>query len=243
MAQEFATSADPLGELFAPTPPLAATRWLTSGAASRGRQGPGSWRLVLLDFKKAFLYADIEREPYIELPQDDERRAGGQNVGRLNKAMYGTRDAPAAWSRLVRVMLSKLGFEACNTAACVFDHPERKLQIVSHVDDFLCAGDASDLQWLRSQLREGYEVDGDILGLGDGESAEGKFLGRILRYTSGGIEWEADPKQVTSLIAEFGMEDCSGVDTPGVKAEVVVEGEKMTSVEASKFRRASAKRN
>ena len=80
---------------------------------------------------------------------------------------------------------------------------------MSHVDDFLCAGDASDLQWLRSQLREGYKVDGDILGLGDGESAEGNFLGRILPYTSGGIEWDADPKQVTSLIAEFGMEDCS----------------------------------
>ena len=56
---------------------------------------------MLLDFKKAFLYADIERELYIELPEDNERRAGSQNVGRLNKAMYGTRDAPAAWSRLV----------------------------------------------------------------------------------------------------------------------------------------------
>ena len=189
---------------------------------------------MLLDFKKAFLYADIERELYIELPEDDERRAGGQHVGRLNKAMCGTRDAPAAWSRLVRVMLSKLGFEACKTAASVFYHPGRKLQIVSHVDDFLCAGDASDLQWLRSQLREGYEVDGDILGLGDGESAEGKSLGRILRYTSGGIEWEADPTQATALIAEFGMEDCSGVDAPGVKAEVEVEEDKMTSGEASK---------
>ena len=91
---------------------------------------------------------------------------------------------------------------------------------MSHVDDFLCAGDAADLQWLRSQLREGYEVDGDIVALSDGESAEGKFLGRILRYTSGGIEWEADPTQVTSLIAECGMEDCSGVYMPGVQAEV-----------------------
>ena len=102
----------------------------------------------------------------------------------------------------------------------MFYHPDKKLQIVSHVDDFLCAGDAADLWWLRSQLKEGYEVDGDVLGLRDGESAEGKFLGRILRYTPEGIEWEADPKQVTSLVAEFGMEDCSGVDTPGVKSEV-----------------------
>ena len=57
---------------------------------------------MLLDFKKAFLYADIDRELYIELPEDDVDRCGGSNVGLLNKAMYGTRDAPAAWSRLVR---------------------------------------------------------------------------------------------------------------------------------------------
>ena len=105
VAQEFATEADPLGELFAPTPPLAATRWVMSGAASRGRRGPGEERLMLLDFKKAFLYADIDRELYIELPEDDDRRQGGANVGLLNKAMYGTRDAPAAWSRLVRKCL------------------------------------------------------------------------------------------------------------------------------------------
>ena len=42
VAQEFATEADPDGELFAPTPPLAATRWLISWCcfpwASRARR-------------------------------------------------------------------------------------------------------------------------------------------------------------------------------------------------------------
>ena len=137
VAQEFTTEADPDGELFAPTPPLAATRWLISGAASQGRKGPGSERLMLLDFKKAFLYADIDRELYIELPDDDEQRCGGANVGLLNKAMYGTRDAPAAWSRLVRKMLGELGYVACKTSACVFFNPVTNVRIVSHVDDFL----------------------------------------------------------------------------------------------------------
>ena len=77
VAQEFANESDPTGELFAPTPPLAATRWLISGAASIGKHGPGDERLMLLDFKKAFLYADIERELFIELPADDGRREGG----------------------------------------------------------------------------------------------------------------------------------------------------------------------
>ena len=96
-----------------------------SGAASQGKHGPGEERVMLLDFKKAFLYADIERELYIELPDDDDRKRGGAFVGRLNKAMYGTRDAPAAWSRLVRKMLMDLGFTPCRTAACVFVHHSR----------------------------------------------------------------------------------------------------------------------
>ena len=83
VAQEFATSSDPLGELFAPTAPLAVTRWLIAGAASRGNHGPGGWRLMLLDFKKAFLYADTERELYIELPVMMNEERVGRILGAL----------------------------------------------------------------------------------------------------------------------------------------------------------------
>ena len=72
---------------------------------------------------------------------------------------------------------------------------------------------------LRANLKRGYDVDGDLLGLGSDEAREGKFLGRLVRYTASGLEWEADPKQVTALISEFGLECGSGVDTPGVKNE------------------------
>ena len=63
--------------------------------------------------------------------------------------MYGTRDAPAVWSRLVRKMLSDLGFVPCRTAACVFMHPTTGVKIVSHVDDFLCTGPKIELEKLR----------------------------------------------------------------------------------------------
>lgn len=158
----------------------------------------------------AFLYADIERELYIELPEDDEERRGGVNVGLLNKAMYGTRDAPSAWSNLVRRMLRDLGFVPCVTAACVFHNPLSGVKIVSHVDDFLCSGPKTSLVALRQKLKEHYEVDGDILGLDPDEAREGTFLGRLIRYTSDGLEWEADPKQVDALVSEFGPESGKG---------------------------------
>ena len=130
---------------------------------------------MLLDFKKAFLYVDIDRTLYIELPDDDARKNGGSNVGLLRKAMYGTRDAPAAWSRLVRAMLAELGFAPCMSCACVLFHSGRGITVVSHVDDFLCSGPASQLRWLRSMLKDKYEVGGEILGYGPGECREGIF--------------------------------------------------------------------
>ena len=91
-----------------------------------------------------------------------------------------------------------------------------------HVDDFLCAGPQANLAWMRHQLKAEYEVDGDILGWKSEEVHVGKFLGRIIRCVPGGLEWEADPKQVESLVDEFGLDHCNGADTPGVKAKQMV---------------------
>ena len=52
-------------EMFAATPPLFVSRWLTSLAASQGTEEPGRMQLMALDFSKAFLYGDVQRDIYI----------------------------------------------------------------------------------------------------------------------------------------------------------------------------------
>ena len=242
VCQEFAYGKDdPTGSLFAPTPPLAATRLLLSGVASQGRRGPGEMRAMLLDFKRAFLYGDAERELFIELPDDDERKDGGNNVGLLQKAMYGTRDAPAVWQRLVQRILCGIGFRASRTAACVYYNVTTGLKVVAHVDDFLVTGPRLELEKLRKKLQEEFEVDGDIIGLGAGEVASGKFLGRQIRATREGLEWEADEKLVRTLIDEFGEKGTAGVETPGMKTEDGERsGQKMSQSEAARFRKGAA---
>ena len=49
-----------------------------------------------MDVSCAFLYAKCERSLYIELPELD-REPGKDLVGKLNKALYGTKDAPQRW--------------------------------------------------------------------------------------------------------------------------------------------------
>ena len=107
-------------EMFAPTPPLLASRWVVSQMASNSPTGPGDQRLMTVDFSKAFLYGNVDREVYIELPEEDGRRNGGQNIGLLSKSMYGLRDAPLIWQKVVKQMLEEKGFKALVGTKCVY---------------------------------------------------------------------------------------------------------------------------
>ena len=57
---------------------------------------------MVCDVSCAFLYADIKRRVYIELPTEDPASINGNMVGTLEKALYGTRDAPEWHDELSR---------------------------------------------------------------------------------------------------------------------------------------------
>ena len=58
-------------------------------------------------------------------------------MGKLVRALYGTRDAPLAWQTVVKSDMKDMGFHECKVTNGVFTHPERDLRVVAHVDDFL----------------------------------------------------------------------------------------------------------
>lgn len=151
VGQEFATS-EKRHDLYAPTPPLAAARMLVSNCASRGLGGPGARRLCLIDVKKAFLYGKARRRIYVEFPEEDKRKPLVDCVGRLNKAMYGTRDAPVVWQEHLEAPLVELGFTACVPTPCVYYNATTDVLIVAHVDDMLCEGDGQILRELVKSL-------------------------------------------------------------------------------------------
>ena len=86
-----------LDELFAGTPSLGSVRMALSHAMKRSNH-----KIMVMDVKCAFLYGEIRRNVYIELPHTDPRYGDGSVVGKLKKAMYGTRDAPQIWSQVVQ---------------------------------------------------------------------------------------------------------------------------------------------
>ena len=68
-------------------------------------------------------------------------------------------------------------------------------------------------------MRERYELTcGGRLGPGPDDCKEASILNRIIRWTSNGIEYEADPRQGEKLLHELSLDSkTNGCVTPGVK--------------------------
>jgi len=203
---------------------------------------------MVLDVKRAFLYGDINDEIYIHLPPEDPMYGLGY-VGKLIKAMYGTRAAPQVWQDVVRHNMLSLGFEMNPIFPCVYYHRAKDMTIVTHVDDFLCSGRDSDLRWFRSMLSKQFELKCEILGYGSGETRELSFLGRTIKITGSGIEFEGDQKHVKILLDEWDMINSKSVSSPGADGEKAnlldkqQEEEKIHDKEATVYRRAAARLN
>jgi hypothetical protein len=196
-----------MDELFSGTPSLVALRLvLVHAVLGRGRRC-----LMVLDVKCAFLYCDCKRVIYIELPVQDPRYDTGV-VGRLLKAMYGTRDAPQIWAAEVSKALESLSFTRSVLQPSVFFHREREMVVVVHVDDFLCSGTEKDCEWLYSSLKSKYDLKSSVLH--PGSSDEGRYLNRRIRWVGAEIELEGDDKHAKVLVDEWGMSQSKTVDTP-----------------------------
>ena len=227
-------------ELFAGTPSLTAVKVVLAKMASRRKEGI---EIMIVDVKCAFLYGKMTRPVYIELPCQDPESLDYDVVGKLEKAMYGTRDAPQIWQTEVRRVMERLGFEVSLREPGLYHHKKLDLDVIAHVDDFLCTGRDLDLKWFYDQLKSEFDITSTRLG--PHYEKEAKFLNRTLRWGKRGLEIEGDSKHSEILIGEWGMSNCKTMDTPMSKdvADKLSSGEVLGDVEARKVRRSIARIN
>ena len=92
-----------------------------------------------------------------------------------------------------------------------------------------------------------YELrKGGRLGPGDCDEKEGRILNRIVRWTPGGLEYEADPRQCEKLLEETQLDEgCKATATPGIKALAAqVESDSpLPTSEHTRFRALAARAN
>ena len=213
---------------FAPAPPLEALRTIISMAVTEvgshrpilDPNSPQRSQLSFVDIKRAYFNAKIDaKDPptYVSLPKEDEDH--GTMCALLVRHIYGSRMAADGWQQECSTFMIRLGFKQGEACANVFYHAERDVMCTVHGDDFTFQGPCDQLDWFERSITEQYEATiGPRLGPGPNDAAEGRALNRVIRWTTEGIEYEADPRQAERLIAECGLENCQTVATPGVRA-------------------------
>ena len=120
-------------------------------------------------------------------------------MGKLVRALYGTRDAPMAWQTVVKSYMKDMGFDECKVTNGVFTHRERDVRAVAHVNEFPLSGERHDLFWFRGQMLRKYELKDQVAGWDREDDRQLSFLGRVIRAPPTGIELEGDAKHVEML--------------------------------------------
>ena len=141
-------------EKYSPTPATASIRMLLARAEAKGGE------LRHFDAKQAFLKADIDKEIYIEIPEEFQEFPGA--VGWLNKAIYGLVQVGRGWNNKFCDDMTAIGFEQAKTDPCVFRkvvEGEAEMVVVVHVDDILAhAKDQATMDRFAAELGQKFKL-------------------------------------------------------------------------------------
>ena len=72
-----------------------------------------------------------------------------------------------------------------------------------------------ELKWLNEKMSSKFEIKFKSIGPEAHRDKELRILNRIIRWTSSGLEYEADQTHGEAVIADLGFENVKSVSTPG----------------------------
>ena len=189
-------------ETFAPVARLEAIRILLAYANHH------DITLYQMDVKSAFLNGKLEEEVYVAQPPGFEDPKHPDKVFRLNKALYGIKQAPRAWYDTLKEFLMKKGFKPGSLDPTLFTKSyDGELFVCQiYVDDIIFG--CTDQRYsdeFAYMMSEEYQMS--MMG-------ELKFfLGLQIRQQRNGI-FISQEKYLKDVLRKFGMQDCKGVKIP-----------------------------
>lgn len=177
---------------------------------------------MVQDISNAYFFAPATRDIFIELPPED---AEPGMVGKLEKSLYGTRDAALNWAEAYTKVLIAMGYEKGTSSPCSFHHAEWDVSTVVHGDDFLREGPMWGLDKMNSALAASFQVKTEIIGPDPGQQLEARVLNRVIRWEDTGITWEPDPRHAEIMVEQMGFNGGRPLKIPGVTEEKKIDRE------------------
>lgn len=161
-----------------------------------------------MDVKTAFLNGHLEEEIYMTQPEGFER--GKQLVCRLNRSLYGLKQASRAWNARFHSFVERLGFRRSSSDPCLYVKGRgcNQVILVLYVDDLLVVGrQLKAVEVVKRCLANEFEMTdiGEVQAF-LGMRIDRDLERRILRISQRGF--------LENLLRRFNMHECKATSTP-----------------------------
>ena len=159
-----------------------------------------------VDVKNAYLNAPLENDIYVEQPFGYEKRSGDRLVCKLNKAMYGLKQAAKCWNDFLTGLMNKLGLRQFASDECIFSSKRNELIVGAYVDDLLVISESE-------QVIENFKRRLAELILITDKGKLSRFLGMDVVHTQDRIEL-SQASHINELLTMSEMYGSKGAETP-----------------------------
>lgn len=161
-----------------------------------------------MDVRTAFLNGQLKEEIYMVQPEGFQQ--GNGLVCRLNRSIYGLKQASRAWNDRFHQFVTSIGFKRSDNDPCLYIRSSggEKVFLILYVDDILIVGHSlKAIRIVKTLLSKQFEM----VDLG----AVSNFLGmHIERDVDGRIMRIDQQAYLNGLLKRFGMDECRPVSTP-----------------------------
>ena len=156
-----------------------------------------------MDYTNAFAQSTLAEEVYMEIPKDFmTSEKNNDYVLKLNKSLYGLRQAPLSWFAHLKEHLEQQGFVPSKVDQCLFINHDKKIFCLVYIDNVVWV--APDRQWINKVLellKDEFEMtrEGDVAA----------FLGIQFKHLSGR---EIEMQQIgliERVLKATGLQDCN----------------------------------
>lgn len=188
-------------DTFAPVAKLVTVRCVLAIAATR------NWHLHQLDVNNAFLHGDLHEDVYMSLPPGYGRQ-GETRVCKLQKSLYGLKQASRNWYSKLSTVLLSAGFKQSQADHSLFTRHTGPniLVVLVYVDDLLVTGnDLTSIRHLQEFLSSKFQLKdlGKLkyfLGIEVARSTKGIFINQR--------------KYILDILTDAGQSGCRPASTP-----------------------------
>ena len=150
VAQEFRGRCGDKHENFSETPDLAVVKAVIAHEARRAENE--NIVVAVFDVRRAYFYAEEKRDTFVEFPDYVPAEFRTTHVGKLRKALYGSRPAAASWGDELGKWLVSCSLTVGTVSRGCFHNELCSVAGMVHGDDILVAGPCQDFAKMEATL-------------------------------------------------------------------------------------------